>query len=99
VTAREGPIERLIRIVMVTTARASAAALFVGLIWWLVRPDAPAALWLLDGGVLLLMSVPLLRVVQSLARGVVLRDWLHVGTIVAVAALLAATVWYAARHA
>jgi hypothetical protein len=95
----EGRVERVIRVVMVTVARISAALLVVGLVWWLFRPDAPAALFLLDGGVVLLMTVPLLRVVQSAARAVVLRDWLHVGTVMVVAALLAVTVWYAARHA
>jgi hypothetical protein len=91
--------ERLIRIVMVVTARVSAVTLAIGLVWWLARPEAPVALFLLDAGVLLLMTVPLLRVAQSAARAVVLRDWLHVGTIVAVAALLVATIWYAARVA
>jgi hypothetical protein len=95
----ERTVERLVRIVMVVTARVSAVTLVVGLVWWLARPEAPAALFLLDAGVLLLMTVPLLRVAQSAARAVVLRDWLHVGTIVAVAALLVATIWYAARVA
>jgi hypothetical protein len=95
----EGRIERAIRIAMVTAARVSAVALLAGLAWWLIRPDAPVALYLLDGGVLLLMAVPLLRVAQSAARAVVLRDWLHVGSIAAVAALLAAAIWYAARVA
>jgi hypothetical protein len=95
----EGAVERLIRILMVVAARVSTVALAAGLAWWLARPNAPAALLLLDGGVLLLMTVPLLRLAQSAARAVVVRDWLHVWTIVAVAVLLGATVWYAVRVA
>lgn len=95
----EGGVERLIRIVMVIAARTSAAALVAGLGWWLFDRDGAAAMILLDAGVLLLMSVPLLRVAQSAARAIVLRDWLHVTTIFMVAALLAATIWYAVRVA
>jgi hypothetical protein len=95
----EGRGERLIGFVMVAAARVSALLLLAGLGWWLVRPEAPGALVMLDVGVLLLMTVPALRVAQSAARAAVLRDWLHVGTIAAVAALLAATVWYAFRVA
>jgi hypothetical protein len=95
----ESRSERLIGGVMVAAAWGSALLLFAGLGWWLVRPDAPAAAALLDGGVRLLMTVPALRVAQSAARAVLLRDWLHVGTVAAVAALLAATIWYAVRVA
>lgn len=91
----EGLVERTIRTVMLWAARLSAALLVVGLIWWLAQPHAELALRVLDAGVLLLMSVPMLRVLQSAARAIWQRDWVHVGTIVAVAGLLAATLWYA----
>ena len=92
----EALLERTIRSVMLAAARLSAALLVAGLTWWLLRPHSEAALRVLDAGLLLLMTVPLLRVVQSGARAAWKRDWLHVATIVIVAALLAATLWYAA---
>jgi hypothetical protein len=95
----EGALESLTRFVMVVIARLSAALLVVGLVWWLLRPDTARALQALEVGVMLLLTVPLLRVLQSAARAVRLRDWEHVATIAAVAALLATTLWYAARHA
>lgn len=95
----EGVGERVIRIVMGVVARASAALLVAGLAWWLARPDAAWAQRMLEAGILLLMTVPMLRVLQSAARAVWLRDWQHVGTIAAVGALLTMTLWYAARHA
>ncbi|CAN5552764.1 MAG: hypothetical protein H0T05_00080 [Acidobacteria bacterium] len=91
----EGALERVIRFVMVAVARVSAALLVVGLGWWLARPETVGALQTLEAGILLLMVVPLLRVLQSAARAVRLQDWLHVGTIAAVAALLAMTLLYA----
>lgn len=94
----EALLERTIRSVMLWAARLSAALLVVGLIWWLARPHSELALRVLDAGTLLLMTVPMLRVLQSGARAVWQRDWLHVGTIVAVAALLAMTVWYASTR-
>jgi hypothetical protein len=92
-------VERAFRLTMVLGSRLSAVLLAAGLVLWFVRPDLEASLHLLDAGVLLLMCVPLLRLGQSAARAVALRDWLHVGTIAAVAALLAATIWYAAHIA
>jgi uncharacterized membrane protein len=91
----EALLERTIRTVMLWAARVSAALLLTGLIWWLVQPHAELALRVLDAGILLLMAVPMLRVLQSAARATWQRDWLHVGTIVAVGLLLAATLWYA----
>jgi hypothetical protein len=95
----ENALERAIRIVMLGVARLSAVLLVVGLVWWLLRRDSDGAALVLEGGVLLLMAVPLLRVLQSAARAAWLRDWFHVGTIAAVAALLATTLWYAATRA
>jgi hypothetical protein len=94
----EALFERTIRTVMLWAARLSAALLVAGLIWWLARPHAELALRVLDAGILLLMAVPMLRVLQSAARAVWQRDWLHVGTIVAVGMLLAATLWYASTR-
>jgi hypothetical protein len=91
----EGALERVISFVMVAVARVSAALLVVGLGWWLARPETVEALQTLEAGILLLMVVPLLRVLQSAARALRLQDWLHVGTIAAVAALLAMALLYA----
>jgi hypothetical protein len=91
----EGALERVISFVMVAVARVSAALLVVGLAWWLARPETVEALQTLEAGILLLMVVPLLRVLQSAARALRLQDWLHVGTIAAVAALLAMALLYA----
>lgn len=91
----EALLERTIRTVMLAAARVSAALLIAGLVWWVARPHSEVPLRVLDAGILLLMTVPMLRVVQSGARAAWQRDWLHVATIVMVAALLAATIWYA----
>lgn len=94
-TPQEGIAERIIRVAMVAISWVSAALLAAGLAWWLARPGAEQSIQVLEAGILLLMTVPMFRVLQSAARGVRLRDWLHVGTIAAVASLLTLTVWYA----
>lgn len=91
----EALLERTIRSVMLWAASLSAALLVIGLVWWLAQPHSELALRVLDAGTLLLMTVPMLRVLQSGARAIWQRDWLHVATIVGVAGLLAATLWYA----
>lgn len=92
---QEGLAERVVRVTMVAVSWLSAAVLAAGLAWWVARPGAERSIQMLETGILLLMTVPMFRVLQSAARGVRLRDWLHVGTIAAVAALLTLTIWYA----
>jgi uncharacterized membrane protein len=70
----------------------SAALLAAGLVLWLTNPDALAAGWLLNAGLVALMGTPILRVVVSFAEYVRMRDWLFVGMTLMVLAELALTV-------
>jgi uncharacterized membrane protein len=70
----------------------SAALLTVGLALWLVYPDAVAAVWLLNAGLVVLMATPIMRVFVSFAEYVRIRDWFFVATTIVVLVELAVTV-------
>jgi uncharacterized membrane protein len=74
----------------------SAAALVVGLMLFLFAPETPWRLFL-NGGLLILMATPMLRVVVSAVEYVQMRDWFFVVLTVAVLAELSVTVIYALR--
>lgn len=71
---------------------ASAACFVCGLAWWLFEPQSGYALWVLNVGLMTLMTTPLLRVALTLVDGLRLEDWFFVGTTVAVIAELIVTV-------
>jgi uncharacterized membrane protein len=72
----------------------SAAALVVGLMLFLFVPETP---WrtCLNGGLLILMATPMLRVVVSVVEYVQMKDWFFVFLTVAVLIELSVTVIYA----
>jgi uncharacterized membrane protein len=70
----------------------SAALLAAGLALWFANPHGPAALWLLNAGLIALMGTPIMRVVVSFAEYVRMRDWLFVGLTLVVFSELALTV-------
>ena len=70
----------------------SAVLLAAGLVLWLAYPDEAPALWLLNGGLVVLIATPIMRVILSLAEFVRLRDWFFVATTMAVLIELAVTV-------
>ena len=60
---------------LVTGAIASAALLAVGLGLWLSNSHMVTAVWLLNAGLVVLMSTPILRVLVSFREYVVMRQW------------------------
>ncbi len=74
----------------------TAAALVVGLMLYLFAPETPWRMFL-NGGLLILMATPMLRVVVSVVEYVQMRDWFFVILTVAVLAELSVTVIYALR--
>jgi uncharacterized membrane protein len=66
----------------------SMGCLLSGLILWTFDHESDLAASLLVIGLIALMTTPALRVLISSIEAVRLRDWLHLGTILAVAVLL-----------
>jgi uncharacterized membrane protein len=71
---------------------ASAALLAIGLALWLSNPQSPAAVWLLNAGLLVLMATPILRVVVSFAEYVSAAQWFFAGVTIVVLVELSVTV-------
>ena len=86
-----------LHVLMLALVRVSGACLAAGLVIWFFQRDSDLASSLLNGGIVLLMATPILRILMSAIGAVRVRDWVHVGTIVAVALLLALTLTFAAR--
>ena len=74
----------------------SAVALVVGLTLYLFAPAMPWRAFL-NGGLVILMATPVLRVVVSVVEYVQMRDWFFVVLTVAVLLELSVTVIYALR--
>jgi uncharacterized membrane protein len=71
---------------------ASAALLAIGLALWLSNSQSPAAFWLLNAGLLVLMATPILRVVVSFAEYVSAGQWFFAGVTIVVLVELSVTV-------
>lgn len=69
----------------------AAVSLILGLAAWLFT-GGTAHTWLLDLGLLVLMATPVLRVVLAAGDFIRERDWVFVGTAVAVLVFLALSV-------
>jgi hypothetical protein len=67
----------------------SLALLVVGTALWIRTPDAAGAAVVLDGGVLLLMAMPVVRLAAVIAEEVQAREWRFAALGLAVIALLA----------
>jgi uncharacterized membrane protein len=70
----------------------AAACLLAGLVMWMTA--APHGRALMDGGLIVLMATPVLRVALSIAEYSRERDWLFVAAAAAVLAILLASVVY-----
>ena len=77
---------------LVTGVLTSAAFLATGLGWWLFDPQNPAALWLLNAGLMVLMATPMLRVAVSFAEYINMRQWFFAAVTVVVLVELSVTV-------
>ena len=71
---------------------ASAALLAIGLALWLSNPMSPAAIWLLNAGLMVLMAIPIMRVVVSFAEYLSTRQWFFAGVTIVVLVELSVTV-------
>ena len=89
--------ERLLWVVKIGVL-ASGLALAAGLGWHLFQGDTPAARWLLALGLVLLMSVPGVRVVLATAERLRRRDWYFVAATLAVVVELSVAMWLASRR-
>jgi len=95
VSAEANPLGRLehhLGRLLVTGVIASAVLLFAGLALWLANPEIPVARWLLNGGLVVLMATPILRVFVSVVEYVRMRDWFFVAITVVVLIELTVTV-------
>lgn len=75
---------------------ASGAILAAGLVLHMLDADQPAARALLAIGLMLLMSVPALRVILATAERMRRRDWYFVIATVLVLVELSVALWFAA---
>ena len=89
---KSGAVEDALARLMLVGVYGSTACLVAGLIAWSVQHESPVAANLLTLGLVVLMTTPALRVLNSAIEAVRLRDWLHLATIIAVAILLGAAV-------
>jgi uncharacterized membrane protein len=70
----------------------SAALLALGLGLWLFNPQSSTAMLLLNGGLIVLMATPMLRVVVSFAEYVRMRQWFFAAVTIVVLVELSVTV-------
>lgn len=94
-SAEHGSLARLehhLARLLVTGVIVSAVLLFAGLALWLTTPEDPLARWLLNGGLVVLMATPILRVFVSFVEYVRIRDWFFVVTTIVVLVELTVTV-------
>ncbi len=93
--AEHGSLARLehhLARLLVTGVIVSAVLLFAGLALWLTARENPLARWLLNGGLIVLMATPILRVFVSVVEYVRMRDWFFVAITVVVLIELTVTV-------
>jgi len=77
---------------LVTGVTISALLLAIGLGLWLFDPGRSNALWLLNAGLIVLMSTPILRVIVSFTEYVAMRQWFFAGVTIVVLLELSVTV-------
>jgi uncharacterized membrane protein len=77
---------------LVTGVIISATLLATGLGLWLSGSHMIASAWLLNAGLIVLMSTPILRVIVSFAEYVVMREWFFVAVTIVVLLELSVTV-------
>jgi uncharacterized membrane protein len=87
-----GRLERHLGRLLVTGVIVSAVLLAAGLALWLTVPGAPLSRGLLNGGLVVLMATPILRVFVSFVEYVRMKDWVFVATTIVVLIELTVTV-------
>jgi uncharacterized membrane protein len=93
-----GRLERHLGRLLFAGVVSASALLLAGLVMWMLNLAPQAANALLNGGLIVLMATPLLRVVVSLAEYVRMRDWFFVVTTLAVLSVLLTSVTIALRQ-
>jgi uncharacterized membrane protein len=86
--------ERLLVRVILTGAWLSTAVLSTGLVMLLSRPSSQAGHDLLNVGLLILMSTPVVRILLSVAEAIRERDWFWLSCTIAVVVVLSGTIAY-----
>ena len=87
-----GRLEQDLGRLLVAGVVVSAVLLAAGLALWLASPGAPLSRWLLNGGLVVLMATPILRVFVSVVEYVRMKDWVFVATTILVLVELTVTV-------
>jgi uncharacterized membrane protein len=85
-------LEARLGYLLVTGVIASATLLAVGLGLWLGGTHMAAAGWLLNAGLIVLMSTPILRVIVSFGEYIVMRQWFFASVTIFVLLELTVTV-------
>jgi uncharacterized membrane protein len=91
-------LERHLGRLFVVGLTISASALVCGLVLFFTRPDSALTGVVLNGGLVVLMATPILRVVVSLIEYVRMRDWFFVLTTMVVIVELSVTLLYALQQ-
>lgn len=84
--------------VSVTTVGLFGAALTAGMVLYLIRPDSPVSVGLLEAGLVLLMAAPAVRILIAVAERIRRRDWVFVLMTLIVVIELAFVLWRAATR-
>jgi uncharacterized membrane protein len=88
--------ERVMGRLLLIGIRTSEVCLLTGLTFWLFDADGALGGWLLRVGLVSLMVVPVLRIALTTVEAIRMKDRLFLISTLAVAAILAATIFYAA---
>ena len=91
-------LERHLGRLLISGVALSAAALIIGLAFYILNPSSVAGGNLLAGGLIILMATPMLRVVVSIVEYIRMGEWFFVLVTLVVLAELAMTVTYALRR-
>jgi uncharacterized membrane protein len=77
---------------LVTGVTISTILLVIGLGLWLTDSHSASALWFLNGGLIVLMATPIMRVIVSFAEYVAMRQWFFAAVTIVVLLELSVTV-------
>ena len=93
-TSLHDAFELLLVRVILTGVWLSTVVLAIGLVMLLSRPSSEAGYRLLNVGLLILMSTPVMRILLSVAEAIREGDWFWLSCTIAVAVVLSGTVAY-----
>jgi len=83
---------------LVTGVTISTVLLVIGLGLWLIDSYSSSALWFLNGGLIVLMATPIMRVFVSFAEYVAMRQWFFAAVTIVVLLELSVTVLVAVKR-